>query len=154
MLSKSAPAFPGSGAAQDYDRGLNPFGNSKVANGGSGRPSPPRVPDRTEVCFRHTARAGANTSAQQLGNRWVHVGNGIVVASPALADDLGLAQCVVDGVVLSWVDYHDELRRWITEVMPLLEQAGLRSPGRDSGRSSDHGETAGANPISDFQLCA
>jgi hypothetical protein len=36
----------------------------------------------------------------------------------------------LDGVVLSWVNYHDEMRQWITEVMPLIEQAGLRKPHR------------------------
>ena len=32
-----------------------------------------------------------------------------------------------DGVVLSWVDYVEGLETWISEVMPLLEQTGLRS---------------------------
>jgi len=36
----------------------------------------------------------------------------------------------LDGVVLSWVNYHDEMRQWIAEVMPLIEQAGLRKPHR------------------------
>jgi alkanesulfonate monooxygenase SsuD/methylene tetrahydromethanopterin reductase-like flavin-dependent oxidoreductase (luciferase family) len=35
-----------------------------------------------------------------------------------------------DGVVLSWVNYQDGLRNWNREVMPLLEQAGLRKPAR------------------------
>ena len=34
----------------------------------------------------------------------------------------------IDGVVLSWVNYPQELRQWNREVMPLLEQAGLRKP--------------------------
>ena len=34
----------------------------------------------------------------------------------------------VDGVLLSWVDYLSECRQWIDEVMPLLEQTGLRAP--------------------------
>ena len=36
----------------------------------------------------------------------------------------------LDGIVLSWVNYHDEMRQWISEVMPLIEQAGLRQPYR------------------------
>jgi alkanesulfonate monooxygenase SsuD/methylene tetrahydromethanopterin reductase-like flavin-dependent oxidoreductase (luciferase family) len=32
----------------------------------------------------------------------------------------------LDGLVLSWVDYRRELRQFITEILPLLEQAGLR----------------------------
>ena len=34
----------------------------------------------------------------------------------------------VDGLVLSWVNYQHELRQFIAEVLPLLEQAGLRTP--------------------------
>lgn len=34
----------------------------------------------------------------------------------------------LDGVVLSWVNYQHELRQFIAEVLPLLEQAGLRTP--------------------------
>jgi hypothetical protein len=29
---------------------------------------------------------------------------------------------------MTFVNYHDELRRWIAQVMPLLEEAGLRQP--------------------------
>ena len=32
----------------------------------------------------------------------------------------------IDGMLLSWVDYYDGLRRWSRDVMPRLEQAGLR----------------------------
>jgi hypothetical protein len=39
-----------------------------------------------------------------------------------------LSNLGLDGVVLSWVNYQDEMRYWNAEVMPLLEQAGLRSP--------------------------
>jgi FMNH2-dependent dimethyl sulfone monooxygenase len=34
----------------------------------------------------------------------------------------------IDGVLLSWVDYLDGLSRWQRDVMPRLEQAGLRRP--------------------------
>jgi alkanesulfonate monooxygenase SsuD/methylene tetrahydromethanopterin reductase-like flavin-dependent oxidoreductase (luciferase family) len=37
-----------------------------------------------------------------------------------------LSSAGVDGVLLTFVNYHDELRRWIAQVMPLLEEAGLR----------------------------
>jgi len=36
----------------------------------------------------------------------------------------------LDGIVLSWVNYHDEMRQWINEVMPLIEQVDLRKPYR------------------------
>jgi alkanesulfonate monooxygenase SsuD/methylene tetrahydromethanopterin reductase-like flavin-dependent oxidoreductase (luciferase family) len=38
------------------------------------------------------------------------------------------ARAGLDGVTLSWVDYEAGLRQWIAEVLPLLEQAGLRRP--------------------------
>jgi len=34
----------------------------------------------------------------------------------------------IDGVLIRWVDYWDGLRRWQKDVMPRLEQAGLRRP--------------------------
>ena len=34
----------------------------------------------------------------------------------------------IDGILLSWVDYLDGLERWQRDVMPRLEQAGLRRP--------------------------
>jgi FMNH2-dependent dimethyl sulfone monooxygenase len=53
---------------------------------------------------------------EQIAERLVHLSN------------LGL-----DGVVLSWVNYQDEIRYWNSAVMPLLEQAGLRGPARAIG---------------------
>jgi hypothetical protein len=34
----------------------------------------------------------------------------------------------LDGVVLSWVNYEAELAYWISDVLPLMAQAGLRRP--------------------------
>ena len=34
----------------------------------------------------------------------------------------------LDGVSLTWVDYTDGIARWEKDVMPLLEQSGLRKP--------------------------
>ena len=39
-----------------------------------------------------------------------------------------LASMGVDGLLLSWVDYIPECQQWIDEVLPLMEQAGLREP--------------------------
>jgi FMNH2-dependent dimethyl sulfone monooxygenase len=38
-----------------------------------------------------------------------------------------LSDMGVDGILLSWVDYLGEARQWIDQVMPLMEQAGLRN---------------------------
>ena len=34
----------------------------------------------------------------------------------------------LDGVVLSWVNYEAELAYWVSDVLPVMEQAGLRRP--------------------------
>ncbi len=37
-----------------------------------------------------------------------------------------LSSIGIDGILLSWVDYKTELRQWVAEVLPLMEQAGQR----------------------------
>lgn len=39
-----------------------------------------------------------------------------------------LLEIGIAGMLLSWVDYKTELRQWIDEVLPLMEQAGQRKP--------------------------
>jgi FMNH2-dependent dimethyl sulfone monooxygenase len=53
-----------------------------------------------------------------------------LVGSPAhIADDIAkLADAGLDGALVSWPRYEEGLRRFIAEVMPLTEQAGLRRP--------------------------
>jgi FMNH2-dependent dimethyl sulfone monooxygenase len=53
-----------------------------------------------------------------------------LVGSPAhIADDITtLADAGLDGALLSWPRYEEGLKRFIAEVMPLVEQAGLRRP--------------------------
>jgi alkanesulfonate monooxygenase SsuD/methylene tetrahydromethanopterin reductase-like flavin-dependent oxidoreductase (luciferase family) len=52
-----------------------------------------------------------------------------LVGSPEqIVDRLaGLSAAGVDGVTLSWVDFDGELPQWIEQVMPLMEQADLRT---------------------------
>jgi FMNH2-dependent dimethyl sulfone monooxygenase len=51
----------------------------------------------------------------------------------AIVDDLvALSRAGISGCLLSWVNYEVEQQQWIDEVLPLMEQAGLRrrfSPG-------------------------
>ena len=53
-----------------------------------------------------------------------------LVGTPQMmVDHLGmLADAGLDGICLSWLDYHSGIEQWDTEVMPLLEKAGLRQP--------------------------
>jgi alkanesulfonate monooxygenase SsuD/methylene tetrahydromethanopterin reductase-like flavin-dependent oxidoreductase (luciferase family) len=57
-------------------------------------------------------------------------GSYLVVGNPEQVTErmLHLSRLGLDGVVLSWVNYAEEMRYWNSEVMPLLEQAGLRRP--------------------------
>jgi dimethylsulfone monooxygenase len=55
----------------------------------------------------------------------------LVGTAAQITDTLGkLADVGLDGIVLSWVNYETELQQWIAEVLPLMEQAGLRQPFR------------------------
>lgn len=44
-----------------------------------------------------------------------------------------LAWAGLNGCLLSWVNYEEELKQWNDEVLPLMEQAGLRKPFRRPG---------------------
>ena len=62
-------------------------------------------------------------------------GGHLLIGTPEQVVDrlLAVADFGLDGVVLSWVNYQDELRYWVREVMPLVEQAGLRKPYKPAG---------------------
>ena len=46
-----------------------------------------------------------------------------------IVGELGkLSAMGLDGVLLLFVNFEDELRQWLDGVMPLVEQAGLRKP--------------------------
>ena len=51
----------------------------------------------------------------------------LIGTAEQITDELcRLSRAGLDGIVISWVNYGEELRQWIAEVMPLLVQAGLR----------------------------
>jgi alkanesulfonate monooxygenase SsuD/methylene tetrahydromethanopterin reductase-like flavin-dependent oxidoreductase (luciferase family) len=58
-----------------------------------------------------------------------HGGYPLVGTAAQIAAELGrLADIGVDGCLISWVNYKDELNQWNSEVLPLLVQSGLRQP--------------------------
>jgi alkanesulfonate monooxygenase SsuD/methylene tetrahydromethanopterin reductase-like flavin-dependent oxidoreductase (luciferase family) len=58
-------------------------------------------------------------------------GYSLVGTADHIVDQLTKLQEIgFDGQLLSWVDYLDGLERWNHEIMPRLEQAGLRRPVR------------------------
>ena len=53
----------------------------------------------------------------------------MVGTAEQIVDELGkLAAIGVDGCLISWVDYKNELAQWNADVLPLMVQAGLRNP--------------------------
>ncbi len=58
-----------------------------------------------------------------------HGGYPLVGTPEQIVDEIDkLIEIGVDGVLMSWVDYKTELRQWIDEVLPLMEQNGQRKP--------------------------
>ena len=51
-----------------------------------------------------------------------------LVGTPAqIVDELDvLTRMGVDGCLISWVNYKEELAQWVDQVLPLMEQAGQR----------------------------
>jgi FMNH2-dependent dimethyl sulfone monooxygenase len=60
-----------------------------------------------------------------------HGGYPLVGTPDQIVDELGkLADIGVDGCLISWVRYKEELAQWNEQVLPLMVQAGLRAPFR------------------------
>jgi dimethylsulfone monooxygenase len=58
-----------------------------------------------------------------------HGGYPLVGTAEQIVDELGkLSDIGVDGCLISWVDYKNELSQWNADVLPLMVQAGLRQP--------------------------
>jgi FMNH2-dependent dimethyl sulfone monooxygenase len=58
-----------------------------------------------------------------------HGGYPLVGTPEKIVDEMDkLIQIGVDGILISWVDYKTEVKQWIDEVLPLMEQAGQRAP--------------------------
>ena len=56
-----------------------------------------------------------------------HGGYPLVGTPEQIVDGLEvLSNMGIDGCLISWVNYKDELRQWIDDVLPLMEQAGQR----------------------------
>jgi len=66
-----------------------------------------------------------------------HGGYPLVGTAEQIVDELGkLAEIGVDGCLISWVRYKEELAQWNEEVLPLMVQAGLRTPFAPAARPS------------------
>lgn len=67
----------------------------------------------------------------QMRHRFASGAGGVPLVGTAqtIADRLSmLAGCGIDGLLLTWVDYVDGIKRFTEGVLPLIEEAGLRAP--------------------------
>ena len=68
------------------------------------------------------------------GMRWrmaVGAGPPVIGNAEGIAEQLAaISRVGIDGVIMTWPDYIDGVRRFNKEVLPLLEKAGLRKPFR------------------------
>jgi alkanesulfonate monooxygenase SsuD/methylene tetrahydromethanopterin reductase-like flavin-dependent oxidoreductase (luciferase family) len=89
-----------------------------------------------ETIISEQGRKDPNMTAEHFERMKVRLvagwgGYPLVGTAEQIVDQMrALGDVGVDGIVLSWVNYHDEMRHWNAEVMPLIEQAGLRKPYR------------------------
>ncbi len=59
----------------------------------------------------------------------VGAGHPMIGTAASLADELErISKIGIDGVILTWPDYVDGLKRFTREVLPILEKRGLRKP--------------------------
>jgi alkanesulfonate monooxygenase SsuD/methylene tetrahydromethanopterin reductase-like flavin-dependent oxidoreductase (luciferase family) len=67
-----------------------------------------------------------------------------LIGTPEMIVDrvLRISRAGIDGLNLTFVNYEEGVRQWVTEILPLMEQAGLRQPfaptnGRAAAGSDD-----------------
>jgi len=59
----------------------------------------------------------------------IGAGNPLIGSAEDIARQLeAISRVGIDGVIMTWVDYVDGVKRMVRDVLPLLEQAGLRKP--------------------------
>ena len=59
----------------------------------------------------------------------IGAGHPLIGDAQYIAEELqAISRAGVDGVIMTWVDYVDGVKRLVRDVLPLLEQAGLRKP--------------------------
>jgi dimethylsulfone monooxygenase len=59
----------------------------------------------------------------------VGAGPALVGTAESIADELaGFSKAGIDGVIMTWPDYIDGIKRFTREVLPILEKKGLRKP--------------------------
>jgi dimethylsulfone monooxygenase len=75
--------------------------------------------------------AGSEMLAAMRWRMAVGAGHPLIGSAQGLAEQLAaISRVGIDGVIMTWPDYINGVRRFAKDVLPLLEQAGLRKPFR------------------------
>ena len=73
--------------------------------------------------------AGSEALAFMRRRMAIGAGHPMIGTAQQIADELhAISRAGIDGVIMTWVDYIDGMKRFAKDVLPLLEQAGLRKP--------------------------
>ena len=61
----------------------------------------------------------------------IGAGYPLIGTAQKIAEELAaISRAGIDGVIMTWLDYIDGVKRFARDVLPLLEQGGLRKPFR------------------------
>jgi len=94
-----------------------------------------RANDTMMAMLGNQSKMMSKEAFQLFKNRYIAGAGGfpLVGSAERIVDTLSrLSKAGVDGVLLCWIDYMDGLTRWVRDIMPMLEQVGLRRPFRRS----------------------
>jgi FMNH2-dependent dimethyl sulfone monooxygenase len=73
--------------------------------------------------------AGSQALAFMRRRMAIGAGHPMIGTAQRIAEELeAISRAGIDGVIMTWVDYIDGMKRFAKDVLPLLEQAGLRKP--------------------------
>ncbi len=72
---------------------------------------------------------GSERSAFMRRRMAIGAGHPVIGSAQRIAEELeSISRVGIDGVIMTWVDYVNGVKRLVRHVLPLLEQAGLRKP--------------------------
>ncbi len=81
------------------------------------------------ISMENNIPAGSELLAAMRRRMAVGAGHPLIGTAQSIAEELAaISRVGIDGIIMTWVDYVDGLERFCREVLPLLEQAGLRQP--------------------------
>lgn len=81
------------------------------------------------ISMENNIPAGSELLASMRRRMAVGAGHPLIGTAQSIAEELAaISRVGIDGIIMTWVDYVDGLERFCRDVLPLLEQAGLRQP--------------------------